>query len=244
MIYISYAVIWMLSGEDRLEAVPTVEIELRPCWRIIPTRVPPVDLFEPIAPCKAWDALIALESRTNERLRHQEGAVRLFRPEDERTGPGASLIMAPFCHPDPNGEIFSNGTFGICIVTSTLDEAIAISVKRKERFLSYTNESSSDFQMRVLNLDLSGSFHDIRGKSEVLFSTEEELRSFGCKLREEGSFGIICDRPVSPKGENIYVFRPCVLSNCRQERHLVYRWNGNKIEKVYDYSTGKIIFAT
>ena len=223
--------------------IPTKDVSLRPCWRIIPTRVPPVDLFAPIAPNEDWGALMALETQTNQRLRQEHNVVELIRGEDQVSEPGASLIVAPFCHPNPEGEVFSDGSFGVCIVTSTLEEAVELSVQRRTAFLAATGVPPTDVQMRVLNIDLSGTFHDLRGDAGKQFATENERRNVGCYLRSSGSYGVICDEPIAPKGENIYVFRPPVLSNCRQERHLVYRWNGAEIERVYDYSTGSMIYA-
>ena len=37
-------------------------------------------------------------------------------------------------------------------------------------------------------------------------------------------------------GPGVAIFRPSVLMNCRQERHLAFQWDGQRIAKVYDYS--------
>ena len=53
-------------------------------------------------------------------------------------------------------------------------------------------------------------------------------------LREAGSNGIVWDSVRMRGGECVAVFRPTLLSNVRQERHLCYVWNGHVIETVYE----------
>ncbi len=82
-------------------------VEWQPCYRIIPSRFPPIDLFERIAPPEDWEALIALESLTNDRIRQEVGDISLV-PVDERvSGPGASVVMAAFTHLNPSGSRFA-----------------------------------------------------------------------------------------------------------------------------------------
>ena len=54
----------------------------KPCWRIVPSRYPPIDLFERIAPPEDWEALAAVESLTNPRIREEiqsiAGAITRF----------------------------------------------------------------------------------------------------------------------------------------------------------------------
>ena len=53
-------------------------------------------------------------------------------------------------------------------------------------------------------------------------------------LRKVGSNGIIYDSVRQIDGECAAVFRPSLLSNVRQERHLCYVWDGQKIATVYE----------
>src|SRR5579872_4684057 len=72
--------------------IATSHIAWRPCWRIVPSRFPPIDLFERIAEPGDWDALIALESLTNDRIRDEIGNIALVPPDERISGPGASVI--------------------------------------------------------------------------------------------------------------------------------------------------------
>ncbi len=49
----------------------------------------------------------------NPRLRNEAGAIHLVPPEERVTGPGATWVMAPFTHFNPNGSRFSDGTYGV-----------------------------------------------------------------------------------------------------------------------------------
>src|SRR5690348_7954985 len=105
--------------------VPIVSVEWQPCWRIIPSRFPPIDLLERIAPPEDWALLMDLETRTNQRVQSEA-------PADKAV---SSMIMAPFMHPDPCGDIFSDGTFGIAYAVPAFGAALARSIRRREEFL-------------------------------------------------------------------------------------------------------------
>ncbi|WP_312136579.1 RES family NAD+ phosphorylase [Brevundimonas sp.] len=49
-----------------------------------------------------------------------------------------------------------------------------------------------------------------------------------------GSDGIAYHSVRQDNGECAAIFRPRLLSNCRQERHLCYVWDGQTIATVYE----------
>ena len=53
-------------------------------------------------------------------------------------------------------------------------------------------------------------------------------------IRGEGSNGIVYDSIRREGGECAAGFRPRLLSNCRQERHLSYVWDGERVTDVYE----------
>src|SRR5688572_34440 len=96
-----------------------------PCYRIIASRFPTIHLYERVADAADWEALYALESLTNPRLREELGALEKI-PREERTfGPGASVIMAPFIYLNPFGGRFTDATFGAFYTANRLETAIA-----------------------------------------------------------------------------------------------------------------------
>ena len=53
--------------------IPIARIEWRPCFRIVPSRFPPINLFEAVADPADLDAVYQIEAMTNDRLREEVG---------------------------------------------------------------------------------------------------------------------------------------------------------------------------
>ena len=88
--------------------IPTSEVRWTPCYRIIPSRFPPISLFEAVADPADLEAVYAIEAMTNDRLRDEAGELSLVPPEDRVSGPGSSPIMAAFTHLNPVGDRFTD----------------------------------------------------------------------------------------------------------------------------------------
>ncbi|RVT90314.1 RES family NAD+ phosphorylase [Sphingomonas crocodyli] len=218
---------------------PVAEIRWQPCYRIIPSRFPPIGLFEAVADPDDLDAVYAIEAMTNDRLREEVGELQLVPPEERVSGPGSSPIMAAFTHRNPEGDRFSDGSVGVFYAGLTLDTAIAETRYHRARFLSLTAEPAQEIDMRVYAVDLAADLHDIR----ALRDSHPELyhrESYGASqalanaLRREGADGIVYTSVRHDSGECAAVFRPSRLSNCRQERHLCYVWTGREIGTIYE----------
>lgn len=214
-------------------------VEWRPAWRIVPSRFPPIALFERVAAAEDLEAIIAVEALTNPRLRDEVGDIRLVAPEDRVVGPGTSAIMAAFTHPNPDGSRFADGNQGVFYAAVDLDTAIAETKHHRERFMRATAQGRMDLDMRVYLADLAADLHDLRGRQdEYPHVYDKENYSAGqhlaATLRKSGSNGIVYDSVRRPGGECAAVFRPRLLSNGRQERHLCYVWDGQRIASVYE----------
>ena len=92
---------------------PVSRIEWKPSWRIIPSRFPPISLFERVTEPDDLDAIFELEAITNPRLRNEVGDISMVPPEDRVSGPGSSIIMSAFTHLNPEGSRFTDGTYGV-----------------------------------------------------------------------------------------------------------------------------------
>ncbi len=219
--------------------LPVARIEWKPCWRIIPSRFPPIQLFERVTDPDDLEAIFELEALTNPRLRDQVGDIRLVSPEDRVSGPGSSIIMAAFTHLNPEGSRFTDGTYGVFYAANDLDTAIMETIYHRERFMRATTQPHMELDMRVYLVDLDGDLHDLRGqKSAIPLVYHNENYGAGQHLaralRKDGSNGIAYDSVRRDDGECVAVFRPRLLSNSRQERHLCYVWNGQRISSVYE----------
>ena len=219
--------------------IPTARVEWRPCFRVVPSRFPPINLFEAVADPADLDAVYQIEAMTNVRLREEVGDISLVPPEDRVSGPGSSPIMAAFTHLNPEGDRFTNGTYGAFYAGRTIETAIAETRYQRIRFLQATSEPAQELDMRVYAVDLDAELHDIRQMREthaayyhpISYGVSQEL---ALQLRQGGSCGIVYGSVRDESGECAAVFRPRLLSNCRQQRHLCYVWDGKTISTIYE----------
>lgn len=219
--------------------MPVASISWAPCFRIIPSRFPPIGLYDRVADPGDLEAVFQIEAMTNDRLRQEAGEISLVPKEDRVSGPGTTPIMAAFTHPNPAGDRFTDGQFGAFYAARTLETAIAETSYHRAVFLGATGEPAQEIDMRVYAVDLAAKLHDIRALRSVrpdLYDPENYTASQGFSrlLRDAGADGIVYQSVRDGRGECAVIFRPQLLSNCRQERHLCYIWDGHSIATVYE----------
>ena len=218
--------------------IRTTKISWRPCWRIIPSRFLPIQLFERIAEPDDLEAVMAVETLTNDRIRDETGEAEMISREERVREPGSSVIMAAFTHLNPQGSRFSDGSYGVFYAAHDLETAIAETRYHRERFMQATRQDRMELDMRVYTVALNGTLHDIRGQQRKLTSVydPEDYKAgqqLGQTLRNQGSAGIVYDSVRRKGGECAGAFRPRVLSRCKQGQHLCYVWNGERISHIY-----------
>ena len=128
----------------------------------MPSRFPPASLFDRVANPEDIDAIVAIESITNARIRDEVGQLELVPANERQSGPGTTPIMASFTHINPDGSRFSDGTFGVYYATNNIETALAETKYHRERFLARTNESAIEIDMRSYASDIDCELHDIR----------------------------------------------------------------------------------
>ena len=219
--------------------VPVTPVHWPSCFRIIPSRFPPIQLFERVADPQDLEAVMAIESLTNARLRDEVGEIRLVPPAERVTGAGAGYVMAAFTHLSPTGGRFTDGSYGAYYAARELETAIEETVYHREQFLRATGEDPVELDMRVLRARLRADLHDVRG----LWESRPEIydpddygasQALGRTLRSAGSAGILYRSVRHPGGECVAAFRPRAISRCQQTLHLTYRWDGTRITTVYE----------
>lgn len=220
-------------------SIATARIEWKPAWRIVPSRFPPIGLFERVTDPDDLEAIFAVEALTNPRLRDEAGDISLVPPEDRVSGPGASVIMAAFTHLNPAGSRFSDGSYGVFYAAREIETAIAETTHHRERFMRATGQGRMELDMRVYVVDLDARLHDLRGRAAdqpLVYRSDSYAggQMLARTLRKEGSDGIAYDSVRREGGECAGVFRARLLSNCRQERHLCYVWDGSRVATVYE----------
>lgn len=219
--------------------IPLCPVKWCPSFRIIPSRYPPINLFEKVADPADLEAVYQIEAMTNDRLRDEVGAIELVPPEDRVSGPGTSPIMAAFTHIAPDGARFSTSTFGAYYCALDLETAVAETRFHRENFLRATSEPAQEVDMRVYAANVDAELRDIRGKQGELpdvYDPDDYAASqaFARKEREQGNDGIVYSSVRHAGGECAALFRPRLVSKCRQERHLAYCWDGEVITQVYE----------
>jgi len=224
---------------DSRPAVRLRELRWQPCFRVIPSRFPTIDLFERVADPHDWDALYRLESQTNPRLRDAVGDLAQVPPAERAFGPGASVIMAPFTHLNPSGSRFADSTFGVFYAAAALATSIAETRFHREQFLRATRQEPIELQMRTYLLDVAAEFHDIRGQRAHLPDVYDPdsyaaSQALGRQLKLAGSNGIAYDSVRHAGGECLAILRPKLILNLRQGIHLRYVWDGASIARVYE----------
>ena len=109
----------------------------------------------------------------------------------------------------------------------------------RARFLRATAEVSLQLDMRVLESAVAGRFHDMRGLRQR-FPAEYDPddyaagQSLARRVRAGGSDGIAFESVRHLGGECVAVYRPRLVSGCRETRTLTYVWDGTTISEVYE----------
>ncbi len=220
---------------------PLRRIRWQRAYRIVPSRFPPVGVFDAIAEPKDLDALYQVEALTNPRLREEWGELSNVPKERRVSGPGTTPLMAAFTHLNPEGSRFSDGSYGVLYLAREFDAAVEETVYHRERFLAATKELPIDLTMRCYVTGVHGALRDIRGGWKAEHDPDGYVASqkFGATLRGQGSNGIAYDSVRCKGGECAALFFPDLARPCVQGKHLIYRWDGERIAQVLEVSAVK-----
>lgn len=206
--------------------------------RLVPSRFPPVGLFDRVVDAGDLEAIYALESLTNDRVREETGDLGLVPAKERIAGPGTTPIMAAFTHLNPEGSRFSDGSYGVYYCAQTLATALAEVRYHQERFLRRTNEASIRQEMRLYLSDLDAKLIDVRKHAEFHHPDDYAPgQRLGKVMRAEGKDGVLYRSVRESGGQCAAVFRPTVLSACRQSSHYAFHFDGSCIVAIDELST-------
>ena len=215
--------------------IPVTRLQWRAAKRIISTRHPSVGILDRLVDPGEVDALLAIDARTNPRINEELGALALIPAAERAVGPGSTVIMAPFAHPNPGGSRFSDGRFGVFYAAHRLPTAVAEVRYHRERFMRASHEIAQTLELMLYEATVRGEFHDIRASNNrgwydpVTYARSQPL---GVRLHKEGSSGIAYRSVRDPSGECIAIFKPSRISRCRPVKPLFAHWNGERITTV------------
>jgi hypothetical protein len=216
---------------------PVKRIRWSQAYRIVPSRFPPVGVYDRIADPADLDAVFAIEAMTNPRLREEAGALKLVPKERRISGPGSTPVMAAFTHLNPEGSRFSDGTWGVFYAAHSVATAVEETVYHREQFLAATVEPACDIEMRCYRTSIAGKLHDLRDGWPEAQDPHSYVASVALaqQLRKAGSNGIVY-HSARHAGECVAVFYPDLVAPCVQSEHLIYRWDGQRIAMVLKVS--------
>jgi hypothetical protein len=228
-----------------VESIPLSRVRWNAAYRLIPTRYPPIDVFERIAEPDDWQLLYDLESLTNTRLRDEAGEISLVPLSRRVGGPGASIVMAPFTHVSRDRPTrFSAGTYGVYYAGNKFETALREVAFHMGVFYGATDDKPHDEPYRVYRGTIDSTMHDLRKGNWAPFLDPDVAnygrpQELGRQLREAGSNGVVYPSVRHPKGQCVGAFWPDVVGIPVQTKHVMLKWDGKRISAWFDYDTGK-----
>lgn len=195
----------------------------QPTFRLIPSRFPPIGLFDTVSTAADMDAVMELVGWTNDRL----VADRIERlPLTERVygRPNSSIVMAAFLHAQPGGARFNSGELGAWYASATLATAAAEVGHHLRREAVSRGLETISRTYRAYSARLEGAFVDLCGKQgemPELYASDTYSASqvYGEAVRKSEADGILYDSVRLAGGINVVAFRPSKILDVVQTDH-------------------------
>ncbi|KKB11017.1 hypothetical protein VE25_14610 [Devosia geojensis] len=196
----------------------------QPSHRLIPSRFPPVGLFDTVTRAADLEAVMELAGWTNDRL-VAERVARLPRREWVFGRPNSSIVMAAFLHAPPGGTRFAGPDLGAWYAAARIETAVAEVGHhlRREAFARRKPELTRRY--RAYSARLDGRYRDIRARvtdMPQVYACDDYAASqaFGEGLRKAGADGIVYDSLRHAGGVNVVAYRPSKVLDVVQAEHL------------------------
>lgn len=206
---------------------PVSPLRLRNTWRLIPSRFPSAGILDAISAPDDLDAIIELESWTNDRISNEFGTLHRIPREEWVVGqPMSTVVMASFCHPNPAGGRFNSRDRGAWYASTTLETAHTEVIYHRTLELAEVGVWETFVQVRAYNADFRTEFHDLREWQGAIYSPASYVASqeLAAELLAGGSNGVIYNSVRHPGGTCLACFRPRLVTNVRAGAHYEYRW--------------------
>jgi hypothetical protein len=206
------------AGSDRTSAAP------RPAFRLIPSRFPPIGLFDTVATAADLAAAMELAGWTNDRL-VAERVARLPREDWVHGRPNASIVMAAFLHVPPGGNRFNGPDLGAWYAAAAFPTAAVEVAHHLRREAVATSVPIMRRQFRCYQARLDGTFLDIRGERGSRPDAYDPVsyaasQVFGETARASGHAGIVWDSLRHAGGVCAVSFRPTTILDIVQTDHV------------------------
>jgi hypothetical protein len=194
-----------------------------PTYRLVPSKFPPIGLFDTVATASDMEAVLDLVGWTNDRLVAER--VSLLPQSEWVFGrPNSSIVMAAFLHVAPGGLRFNGADLGAWYAAAETVTAIAEVAHHLRREAVATGLPAMSRTYRSYLADLAGTYVDLRAReTEIpeLFATNSyaEAQCFGEAVRASDKAGILYASVRRAGGLNVVGYRPSLILNVRQGEH-------------------------
>lgn len=194
-----------------------------PTHRLVPSRFPPIGLFDTVATAADLAAVMELAGWTNDRL-VAERLGRLPAQEWVYGRPNASIVMAAFLHGAPGGMRFNGAALGAWYASGTLRTAVAEVAHHLRRELAARGLAEGKRAYRQYISVLGGAYLDIRGqqavRADVYNPTDYAAgQMLGEAVRASGRAGILYDSLRHLGGVSLVAHRPRNIQDVTQADH-------------------------
>lgn len=221
---------------NEVDNYPIIDVDAA-FFTLIPSRFPPVDLFERIAAGRD-DEVAEVENLTNPRIRAKE---RLSKSSlhvvDDEPARFHSWNLAPFTYPNPEGSALFSNSVPCLEMSGDVQTALAVSVEKRELFLQRTKEDPIGLDMRMLRRKVKGRF--LNARSPTSPRNRWELRELGEKVIQMNTNvqfdGVLFHSSERPTGTRIVVLNGDALERPIQCEHYRFHWNGERIAGIYNF---------
>ena len=198
-----------------------------PSFRLIPSRFPPIGLFDTVSTAADLEAVMELAGWTNDRL-VAERVARLPRSEWVFGRPNSSVVMAAFLHVAPGGMRFNGPDLGAWYASAHLTTAVTEVAHHLRREAYATGAAGLIRTYRTYAADLAGYYLDIRGQQASrpdVYAADNYAagQALGEDIRSAGGDGLLFDSMRHAGGINVVAHRPRNALNILQTDHYEIR---------------------
>jgi hypothetical protein len=199
----------------------------QPTHRLIPSRFPPIGLFDTVTAAADLEAVMELAGWTNDRL-VAERIARLPQAEWVYGRPNASIVMAAFLHAGPAGSRFNGPELGAWYASAALLTAAVEVAHHMRREAVARGVPGMTRLFRQYTARTIGAYLDLRGLAEeqadvYASANHETAQRLGEQIRASGRAGILYDSVRHAGGVNVVVHRPRNVVDVVQSDHFEIR---------------------
>jgi RES domain-containing protein len=226
------------EAEAALNSMAVKPLRWVPAVRIVP-QFPPIAMLEQLDSDLQAAAIAELASVDPSIL----GNIRLLPPGPVPAGAGASRIITSYTFSRPGR--FNDESFGAFYGSDSLATAIQETMHHVVKPLRDSNAPAQTLPSRLVlhvNVDAT-SVIDARSSAYVKIYDPDDYREsqrFGTLVRDRGHDGILFDSVRRRGGECVAVYDPSTLSDCREDRELVYRYEKGRISVTEVHYSGDV----